>query len=156
MAIEFIRIDDRLIHGQVVTTWVKELNIEQIIIINNEIAKDQVQKSVFAMMAPHNVKIGVFGVDQFSEIIKTNPIKRRTLLLLTNPIDVLHLVEGGCEICELNLGGMKFGQNRRQITKAVSINSEEENALKKLIEKNLKITVQMIPSEQAIDIKKLI
>ena len=52
MAIEFVRIDDRLIHGQVATTWVKKYDIEQIIIVNDKVAGDKIQQSVLKMSAP--------------------------------------------------------------------------------------------------------
>ena len=80
MAIELIRIDDRLIHGQVVTTWVKQKGIEQILIINDSITNDPVQKSVFDMMAPQDVIVKTFGVEQFAEIYQKTAIKRKTLL----------------------------------------------------------------------------
>lgn len=91
MAIELVRIDDRLIHGQVVTTWVKQKKIEQILIVNDDIVNDPVQKSVFDMMAPQDVLVKTFGVDKFIEVYHKTTIKRRTLILLTNSIDALSL-----------------------------------------------------------------
>ena len=85
MAIEFVRIDDRLIHGQVATTWVKKYDIEQIIIVNDKVAGDKIQQSVLKMSAPPELKVAIFGVDKFTEVYNSNPIKRRTMLIYTNP-----------------------------------------------------------------------
>lgn len=155
MAIELVRIDDRLIHGQVVTTWVKQYKIEQILIINDEISKDEVQKNVFNVMAPENVKVRTFGVEQFSEIYKKTTIKRRTLLLLTNPEDVYFLVDHGVDISLLNIGGMKFNSDRKQYTKAVSLTDQEKSYLDKLDDKGVDIAIQMVPSEKKLSLQEL-
>lgn len=155
MAIVLVRIDDRLIHGQVVTTWVKQHQIEQILILNDEISKDEIQKNVFNVMAPDNVKVQTFGVKQFAEIYKKTTIKRRTLLLLTNPIDVYVLLENGVEIHSLNIGGMKFKEDRKRYTRAVSLTKEEKEYLKKLNEKGVDIGIQMVPSDKKLKLKEL-
>ena len=148
MAIELVRIDDRLIHGQVVTTWVKQKKIEQILIINDEIANDQVQKSVFNMMAPPDVLVKTFTVDRFVEVYQKANIKRTTLILLTNSIDALRLVNGGVKFDTLNLGGMKNKAGRTQYTKAVSLSLEEFQALKDIREQGVNVEFQMIPSDK--------
>ena len=86
MPINVARIDDRLIHGQVITTWVKNYNIEQVLVINDKVANDKVQQSVLTMSAPPELKVLVFGVQQFIEILKKTLIKKRTMLLFTNKI----------------------------------------------------------------------
>ena len=77
MAIKLARIDDRLIHGQVVTTWVKQHGIEQIIIVNDVIAKDQVQATVMQLAGPAGVKVVLLTVNDFIEAFNTNPISLR-------------------------------------------------------------------------------
>ncbi|MBP1040248.1 PTS sugar transporter subunit IIB [Vagococcus sp. BWB3-3] len=156
MSIDLVRIDDRLIHGQVVTTWVKQNNIGQILIINDLIAKDEVQKSVFDLMAPQDVNVRTFGVEEFIQITKKAQIKRKTLLLLTNPKDVLELKKGGVEFSKLNLGGMKYTADRKQYTKAISMTEEEKAQLKELADSKVEISVQMIPSDKAIIFSELV
>lgn len=156
MAIEFVRIDDRLIHGQVVTTWVKEYEIEQILIINDIIAQDEIQKNVFKMMAPQGVKIQTFGVEQFADIVKNNPIKRRTMILCTVPKDVLTLIQSGVAIGSLNIGGMKFAEGRKQLTKAVSVTEEEIENIKEILAAGIDVYVQMVPSDGKQDIRNMI
>ncbi|HFX3844787.1 hypothetical protein A5806_001424 [Enterococcus faecium] len=156
MAIELIRIDDRLIHGQVVTTWVKQKGIEQILIINDSITNDPVQKSVFDMMAPQDVIVRTFGVEQFAEIYQKTAIKRKTLLLLTNPVDVETLLDGGVQFNYLNLGGMKYTSTRTRYTRAISLDEREKQALVNISNKGVKVSVQMIPLDKEIHISELI
>lgn len=152
----FCRIDDRLIHGQVVTTWVNAYDIEQIIVVNDKIAGDKTQKNILTMAAPQGIKVHAFGVKEFAEIAQTNPIKRRTMLLFTTSIDVYDLVRGGVEIKELNIGGMRYQEGRQTITKAVAVTPQEREAFKKLLEGGMKGTIQMVPKEPAVDLEGVI
>lgn len=153
--IVFCRIDDRLIHGQVVTTWVNVKNIESIIVVNDKVAGDKIQKNILAMAAPAGIKVHAFGVKQFADITKKQPIKKRTMLLFTNSIDVLELVNYGVEIPGLNIGGMRYQEGRKQLTKALSVTPEEE-AFKELLEKGIDVTIQMVPNDEKKDIREVI
>lgn len=156
MPINVARIDDRLIHGQVITTWVKNYDIEQVLVINDKVAEDKVQQSVLTMSAPPGLKVLVFGVQQFIEILKKTPIKKRTMLLFTNSIDVNALVEGGLSLEKVNVGGMRMQDGRHQLSRAVSVTPEEEQAFKNLIAKNIPIEVQMVPKDPIVDLKSLL
>ena len=143
--IELVRIDDRMLHGQVVSTWLKDYSIEQVLIINDKAANDPIQKSVAGLAAPKEVKVHLFGVDQFIDILKKTPIKRKTMLIFTTSTDVLKLVENGLDIKEVNVGGMRYNENRKKLSKAVSVTQEEEEAFKKLIEKDIKVKRHTLP-----------
>jgi len=78
------------------------------------------------------------------------------MLLFTNSIDVAKLVELGVAIEELNIGGMRFQEGRKQLTKALSVTPEEEAAFRNLMEKGTKITIQMVPNDEAKDIKEVL
>ncbi len=154
--IELVRIDDRMLHGQVVSTWLKDYSIEQVLIINDKAANDPIQKSVAGLAAPKEVKVHLFRVDQFIDILKKTPIKRKTMLIFTTSTDVLKLVENGLDIKEVNVGGMRYNENRKRLSKAVSVTPEEEEAFKKLIEKDIKVFIQMIPKSDESLMKNLL
>ena len=156
MPINVARIDDRLIHGQVITTWVKNYDIEQVLVINNKVANDKVQQSVLTMSAPPGLKVLVFGVQEFIEILKKTTIKKRTMLLFTNSIDVDALVDGGLPLEKLNVGGMRMQDGRHQLSRAVSVTPEEEQAFKNLIAKNIPVEVQMVPKDPIVDLQSLL
>lgn len=156
MPINVARIDDRLIHGQVITTWVKNFDIEQVLIINDKVAADKVQQSVLTMSAPPDLKVLVFGVSQFIDILKKTEIKKRTMLLFTNSIDVNKLIEEGLKIDKLNVGGMRMQDGRHQLSRAVSVTAEEEQAFKNIIANNVEVEVQMVPKDPVVDLKTLL
>lgn len=156
MPINVARIDDRLIHGQVITTWVKNYDIEQVLVINDKVADDKVQQSVLTMSAPPGLKVLIFGVQQFIEILKKTPIKKRTMLLFTNSIDVDALVDGGLSLEKLNVGGMRMQDGRHQLSRAVSVTPDEEQAFRNLIAKNVEVEIQMVPKDPIVDLKTLL
>ncbi len=156
MPIILTRIDDRLIHGQVITTWVKNHNIEQVLIINDKVAGDSVQQSVLTMSAPPELKVQVFGVEKFIEVAKKVEIKRRSMLLFTNSIDVSLLIEGGVPIHRVNVGGMRMQEGRKSLSRAVAVTPEEEQAFKSILARNIPVEIQMVPKDQVIDLQTLI
>lgn len=156
MSIELVRIDDRLIHGQIATTWINDYNIEQVLIVDDNVVQDKMQQSVISMTAPANVKVKVFGVDSFIGIYKKNSIKRRTMIVLTNSIDAYRLLAGGVQIDYLNVGGMRFLDGRTKIARAVSVTPEEREAFKKIIEMGIDVRIQMIPRDEIVEMKNVI
>lgn len=156
MSIELVRIDDRLIHGQIATTWINDYNIEQVLIVDDNVVQDKMQQSVISMTAPANVKVKVFGVDSFIGIYKKNPIKRRTMIVLTNSIDAYRLLAGGVQIDYLNVGGMRYLDGRTKIARAVSVTPEEREAFKKIIEMGIDVRIQMIPRDEIVEMKNII
>lgn len=156
MSIELVRIDDRLIHGQIATTWINDYNIEQVLIVDDNVVQDKMQQSVISMTAPANVKVKVFGVDSFIGIYKKNPIKRRTMIVLTNSIDAYRLLAGGVQIDYLNVGGMRFLDGRTKIARAVSVTPEEREAFKKIIEMGIDVRILMIPRDEIVEMKNVI
>lgn len=99
----------------------------------------------------------IFGVNQFINILKKSEIKKSTMLLFTTSTDVLKIVESGLvDIKEVNAGGMRFNDTRKRLTKAISVTPEEEQAFVKMMDKGIKINVQMVPKDTSVDFKTLI
>ncbi|MQS76917.1 PTS system mannose/fructose/N-acetylgalactosamine-transporter subunit IIB [Companilactobacillus halodurans] len=156
MAIKFVRIDDRLVHGQVVTTWVKKNDIEQIIIVNDKVTENKVQESVLKMTAPSGVRIVIFGVEKFIRVYKKNPIKRTTMLIFTNPKDVFECVDNGVEIPYLNVGQMGKNDEREKVTAGVALGDEDKDYFRKIIDEGIDVQIQMVPNDGITDIKKFL
>ncbi|MCI1285394.1 PTS system mannose/fructose/N-acetylgalactosamine-transporter subunit IIB [Companilactobacillus formosensis] len=156
MAIKFVRIDDRLVHGQVVTTWVKKNDIEQIIIVNDKVMENKVQQSVLKMTAPSGVKIVIFGVEKFIRVYKKNPIKRTTMLIFTNPKDVFECVDNGVEIPYLNVGQMGANEEREKVTAGVALDDEDRKYFRKILDDNVDVQIQMVPNDSITDISKFL
>lgn len=141
MALKLVNIDDRLIHGQIATTWIPSFGIESAIIVNDKVASDPVQKSVAGLAVP-NIKVSVFSVDKFIEVLKKTELKKATMVLFTNPMDALKLRRNGLEFQYLNVSGMRFNDERVRLHKNMSVTAEEKAAFEELINMGIECWMQ--------------
>lgn len=141
MSIKLVNIDDRLIHGQVATTWVKDFGIESIIIVNDAVANDEVQRSVAGLAVP-DIKVSIFGVNKFLEVISKTQIKKITMVLFTNPMDALKCLDNGLNYDYLNVSGMRFNEKRKRLHKNMSVTEEEKLAFEALLDKGIDVYMQ--------------
>ncbi|KAF6668839.1 PTS mannose transporter subunit IIAB [Pantoea sp. EKM101V] len=157
MKIGLARIDDRLIHGQVATRWTKETNVQRIIVVSDEVAKDHVRKTLLTQVAPPGVTAHVVDVDKMVRVWN-NPKygQDRVMLLFTNPTDVLRVVEQGVDIRTVNIGGMAFRQGKTQVNNAVSVDEKDIAAFRKLNERNIELEVRKVSSDQKLKMMDLI
>ena len=156
MAIKWIRIDDRLIHGQVASSWLRHVGAEQIICISDRAANNPVQEQVLKMAAPGYI-VHVFGVDKFVRVYQKNPIKKTTFLLVTSTLDLLYLIEGGVDIKSVNFGGMRERKERTiRYNNDLCFTPEEKDALDKLLASGLEINFQMAAYDNPTPLKEYI
>ena len=153
MSIELIRIDDRLIHGQVVMAWSKAVSVKRMVVIDDKVAADVIRKMLLETVAPPGVKVSVFTVQEGIQALQNDEFGSEKLLLLcTNPMTILLLIEGGIKISKVNIGGMSFSQGKIQVTKAVSIDENDRKAFRKLHEHGVVLEIQILPNDSPIDI----
>lgn len=152
MKIELARIDDRFIHGQVLTKWVKLRPINRIIIVSDAVAQDEMRKTLVLSVAPPNVKASAVTVDKMVRAYQSPRYTNDSVMLLfERPEDIVELVEKGVQLKEINVGGMRFEKNRQQITKAVSVSPSNVEAFKKLHELGVRLELRQLPGDTSID-----
>ena len=157
MKIGLTRIDDRLIHGQVATRWTKETNVNRIIVVSDEVAKDHVRKTLLTQVAPPGVTAHVVDVDKMVRVWNNPKYGRdRVMLLFTNPTDVLRIVEQGVDIKTVNIGGMAFRQGKTQVNNAVSVDEQDIAAFRKLNERNIELEVRKVSNDPKLKMMDLI
>jgi len=148
-----LRIDDRLIHGQVTVAWSKHVGAQRIMIANDEVAKDDTQKSLLPLAAPPGVEVTISSIEEANKYLKDN---KKTFLLVKNPYDALRLLEDGVEIKEINLGNMGYSEGKKTIKKTLSLGKEDISNLRSLENKNIKVYFQMLPQDRKITLDDLI
>jgi mannose/fructose/N-acetylgalactosamine-specific phosphotransferase system component IIB len=153
----FARVDDRLIHGEVVTAWSPTYNINHIIIVDNIVASDPFQKRVLKALAPSKVRVDAFTVEEaIQDLTKPFNEKERILLLTKSPIAYLELVEGGIDLPQVNLGGMGIRDERKTFIKNVACDEKEVEAIRKLVDKGIQVFYQLVPEQRLIEITNLL
>lgn len=150
------RIDTRLLHGQVATSWTKATNPDRIIVVSDNVSEDDLRKSMIMEAAPPGVKAHVVPIWKMGEIFKDTRFgNTKALLLFENPQDALELIENGAELDELNLGSMAHSQGKAYVTSTVSMGKEDVETFEKLLDKNIRIDVRKVPSDQKDDFNKI-
>lgn len=157
MKIALARIDDRLIHGQVATIWSKETRCQRIIVCNDDVANDEIRRTLLTQVAPPGVQSHVVSIEKAVKVIKNPKYENDIVLLLfTNPTDVLRLVDAGIDITTVNIGGMSFKEGKTQVTGAISVNDDDIKAFKLLNEKNIELEIRKVASDSKSFIMPLI
>lgn len=149
MNISLLRIDDRLIHGQVVTSWVKAVKCDAIFAISDEAAADDLRRELLLQIAPENVKAYVIPVEKAIKVYN-NPkyAGRNVLMIVTKPEDVVRLVEGGLRVKTVNVGGMTHKEGNKLISQAVTVSPDNVKAFKKLLEMGIDLSLQQVAANQ--------
>jgi PTS system mannose-specific IIB component len=149
------RIDDRLIHGQVMAAWAKFTRANRIIIVDDMVADDPFMCKVLKMAAPPGMRVEVYNVQQAIDVINgDNSINDRVIILAKHPKTINLLLDGGVEIKELNVGGMAAGPGRKVLYKNVSASLEEKEVFKNIISKGTNVYIKIIPDDKEVDLKR--
>lgn len=149
MAIEFIRIDDRLIHGQIVTAWAKNKQVNKIWIVDDGVAKDEFLKGIMQLVAPSDKELIISGLDEMPELLKKlDNEDPRVLILVKFPEVAQKIYEAGVKFRELNIGGMGANPKREKLFKNISASSEEVDTLREIKKMGVDVYFQVTPDER--------
>lgn len=155
--IALARIDDRLIHGQVVVGWVNAVKVTHIVVVEDGVAVDEVQQSFMRMAVPPHLKVLFMTVAGASEKLKGNGMpKDRLLLLFTNPEDAATLVKNGVALKEVNVGGMRFARGKREVLKSVFVDQKDILAFRSLSALGVALIGKMVPTDPPVDVMRVL
>lgn len=150
MTISLMRIDDRLIHGQVAIGWTNNLGINTILVVNDEAKDDKTKAMTLNLAKPNNVKLYIRNVEESGEIVSkfSNAKKSDVLVLVENVKDALKLIESSDNsIKELNIGGLRYSPGKKKLNDYVAISESEISDLKKISDSGVKIEFRMLPND---------
>ena len=151
MAIKLVRIDDRLIHGQIAAVWSKSLNINRIWIVDNKTAQDDFLQSVMKMVSPPDVELVITSTNEIKECVdKYDNAKDATLVLVKYPWVAKMLFDAGVKNKALNVGGMQATPERKLLYQNLSASDEERQTLHEMQESGIDVYFQVTP-----DVKKI-
>jgi len=151
-----LRIDDRLIHGQVVAGWARPLGVEELIIASDTISKDAWACNAYRLAVPENICFYCFDIESCAQHLKNVMDKRRVMIVVEKAIDAYNLIKNGLRANEVYIGGLVYREGARSIAPFIYLTLEDIEALVKLHELGIKIIGKQLPNSQPIDvIKKL-
>lgn len=148
--IEYVlaRVDSRLLHGQVATAWTKATTPNRIIVVSDEVSKDNLRKKLIEQAAPPGVKANVIPISKMLQIAEDPRFgKTKALLLFENPQDVLRVIEGGVKLEEINIGSMAHSVGKVVVSKALSLDMQDVETYEKLSALGVKFDVRKVPND---------
>lgn len=152
-----IRIDERLIHGQVATMWTNALHLTRLMVIGDDIVKNDIQKTALKTACPHGVHLSILTAKGAARRINSGKYQGQTVLILVkNPGVLRELVDNGVKLPEINVGNMSTKANSRQVAKSVAVTEEDIENFKYLDQKGCYLYHQMVPAEEKEDFMKLL
>jgi fructoselysine/glucoselysine PTS system EIIB component len=149
--ISLLRIDDRLIHGQVAYGWTNSLGVNTILVVNDEAQNDQMKAMALNLAKPNNVNLYIRGVKESGEIVEKFAAsqKSKVLVLVKNSDDALSLVKNsGGVIKEINVGGLRYSEGKRKLTDLVAVDDQDIANFKEIDERGVELEFRMLPRDK--------
>lgn len=157
MSIIGVRIDGRLIHGQVANLWTTKLNISRLMVVDDEVAKNDIEKSGLKLATPSGVKLSVLPAEKAANnIIAGKYDSQRLLIIAKRPKYLLELVKLGVDLKKINVGNMSQSEKTKSITKSINVEDKDIEEFKELNNLGVKIISQMVPEDKEEDFISLI
>jgi len=145
-----VRIDDRLIHGQVIAVWCKQRRFSRIVILDDGVAADAFMQEVLSLAAPPDLQVDVFSIEDGIQVLNEDTSNwGATMVLMKSPLTAQQLYDGGLKYRALNIGGIGSGPDRKNVFKNIAFSKEDVTILKYLMDQGVEITLLTVPGERS-------
>ncbi|MDO4670875.1 MAG: PTS sugar transporter subunit IIB [Aerococcus sp.] len=152
-----VRIDGRLIHGQVANLWASSVNVGRFMVVDDDVAQNDVEKSGLKLATPAGVKLSVLPVEKAANNILSGKYdSQRLFIIAKRPQPLLELVEKGVPLKEINVGNMSRTDETRSLTKSINVTDADIETFKQLEEKGVHLVNQMVPTDPQHEFKELL
>lgn len=142
------RIDNRLVHGQVGVTWTSTIGANLLIVVDDDVAKDEIQQQLMGITAEtYGFGIRFFSIEKTIAIISKAAPHQKIFLICRTPDIVKKLVEGGVPLKDVNVGNMHFSEGKRQISSKVYVDDNDLDNLRLIKRSGVNVFIQDVPGD---------
>lgn len=151
MALKLVRVDDRLIHGQVVAIWLKALGANRIVIVDDRTARDEFLREILELAAPPGVPVEVHDLATGTERVRQLAADPEPVfVIMRSPVTALRMREAGVEFQLLNVGGIGAGPGRKPLYRNISASPEELEAMRQLEAMGTRVELRIVESDRPV------
>ena len=151
MTLKLVRVDDRLIHGQVVAVWLRAVGADRIVIVDDKTAQNEFLREVLTLAAPQGTPVEVYGLTEgVARVAELASSPMSVFLLMRTPLTALRLRELGVRFEMLNVGGLGAGPGRHPLYKNISATDEEMAAMRTLEEMGTKVELRIVADDHGV------
>ena len=155
--IKLVRIDFRLIHGQVITKWFGQIMGKEIVIVDDALSADSFMSSVYEMSAPPGAKVHVYSVEQAVEKWNNDTFSNgRTLVLFKNVDQVYAAYKAGFPFQEIQIGGLGSAPGRKVVFGPITLNDHDAGLLNEMDKAGVHIYLHQVPEEGKMEFKEVL
>ncbi|MBT2216403.1 PTS system mannose/fructose/N-acetylgalactosamine-transporter subunit IIB [Virgibacillus dakarensis] len=149
--IKLLRVDHRLLHGQVAFSWTQNLGADCILIANDDVPVNELRKTTIKLAKPQGVKLVIKNIEDSIKALESGVTDKYKLFIIVESVaDAQKLTAAHHAIKQVNLGGVKAKEGTRNISKAVNLLPEEEIMVKKMIEQGAEVEIRQVPNDKKI------
>lgn len=147
------RVDNRLVHGQIIATWMPRHRLGQFLVANDQVPGNSLQMTMFKMCIPPSAAFEALPIDKAAGWLNDKRYgKARTMVLLETVQDAARLFAAGHPFAALNIGNVHHAPGRTPVTPAVYLGDDELSVLGELARRGMRIEVQSLPDDPPIDL----
>lgn len=151
------RVDERLIHGQVMTSWLKVTDANTVLVVDGPSASNAFLRRILFAAAPKNIELQVMGEeDAAAYLAQESPAGERVFLLAKTPGPFLRLIRGGIRPQEVILGNMGGAAGRKRFSRSINASDAEIGEFRDILAAGVGLYCQMVPTDPKEDVKKLL
>lgn len=157
MDVQMLRIDNRLVHGQVTTNWIRVLDIDRIIVVSNSVAKDHMRRLLIEQAVPSYIYINVIDEAKMIRLLKDERFNHLRPLVLVEDVHTARLlVENGLLVPKINIGSLSFSDGKIMVTDSISVNDQEIDDFSWLHRQHIRLEAQKVSSDPVKDLWKIL
>ena len=145
------RIDNRLIHGQVLEAWLPFVQADCIVVASDDVAAKPLQKKLMAASVPREIPVVIGSLAEIAEFFSRNESSRRILLLFATPAAALQGYRLGIPFSELNLGNLPGGEGKRRVSCTISLSDDDLSIFRQFAACGVRVMARCLPSDEALD-----
>lgn len=156
MTIVLVRVDDRFIHGQILEGWLPCTRAQEVLVANDELALDEIQKMIMHAAVPGSVRLIIDTVENIAALLRSDGESHlRQMILVDDPFDALRLIKAGVHFDRLNLGNLRTSEVRLCLSRTVIVGDRGLEALGRLVEEGVRIDIQSVPFEPPVNLSEI-
>lgn len=148
MPIVLVRVDDRLVHGQILEGWIPSTRTQELLVANDAAAGDETLRMIMESATPDSVRLVIESVERIAELLVTEMDSTvRRMIIMDSPVDALRLKRAGVPFTRLNLGNLRTGDGHVCLSRSVMVGDDSMRALREIVDEGVHVYLQSVPFE---------
>jgi len=153
MSIILVRVDDRLIHGQILQAWLPSIKANELLVPSDTLAADETQRAIFESAIPRSTRLVIDTVERIAEILLQGHDRRvRRMVIVEHLRDALRLKRAGVPFQRLNLGNIRSAEGTLSLSRTVFVGQECLRSLREIVRAGVNVDLQTVPFEKRVDL----